>query len=138
MATVMAAAISLSAPGVASAHATPEGDHAAISVVHCAADKLPWLSSYTFDGRLKLEGGCYTINGQVRVIVRLNNGAWYFNRWVTAREHPSLAGGWINVNTGLRAPCTGHANNGYARAYDSTTNRWSPRFPVPVCTLYDD
>ncbi|MGW7541041.1 hypothetical protein ACWGKQ_07950 [Streptomyces sp. NPDC054770] len=53
-----------------------------------------------------------------------------------ATSAPFIAGGAIIVDTGLLAPCTG-GPNGYARAYDSTTDKWSPRVPVTVCNRYD-
>ncbi|WP_329274606.1 hypothetical protein [Streptomyces sp. NBC_00691] len=137
MATVMAAAISLTAPGIASAQAKSVSHHAVIAGVNCAPTP-PWVSTYAFDGDLKVEGGCFTENGQVYVTVKHNNGTVYFKKWVTARDHPSLAGGWINVNTNLRAPCTGTAKNGYARAYDAVTEKWSPKYPVSICILFDD
>ncbi|WP_406065902.1 hypothetical protein OG462_40665 [Streptomyces sp. NBC_01077] len=133
----MAAAIGLTAPGAASAHATPVSDNAVISGVNCAPTP-PWVSTYAFDGDLKVEGGCFTENGRVYVMVKHNNGTLYFKKWVTARDHPFLAGGWINVNTHLRAPCNGIEKNGYARGYDSVTKKWSAKFPVPICILYDD
>ncbi|MFF0558327.1 hypothetical protein [Streptomyces sp. NPDC004266] len=135
-ATFMAAAIGLAVPGAASAHATPAGAHTLVSAANCAPTP-PWVSTYAFDGDLKLQGGCFTIGGRVYVMVKLNNGTLYFKRWVTARDHPFLAGGWVNVNTRLHAPCAG-ASNGYARGYDQTTGKWSARFPVTICTPFDN
>ncbi|MCX5232798.1 hypothetical protein ABZY16_04945 [Streptomyces sp. NPDC006553] len=136
MAVAMAAAVSLAAPGATSAHATPARAHGAVSAVNCAPTP-PWVSTYAFDRDLKVEGGCFTIGGRVYIMVKHNNGTVYYKKWVTARDHPFLAGGWINVNTNLHAPCTG-APNGYARGYDKTTDKWSARFPVSICFLYDD
>ncbi|MFH9725481.1 hypothetical protein ACH4M4_21325 [Streptomyces sp. NPDC017254] len=96
------------------------------------------MSAYTFDGKLQVEGGCFTKYGRVYVIVKHNNGTVFFKKWITARDHPSLAGGWINVNTHLRAPCTGIAKNGYARGYDAVTGKWSAKFPVAICVLFDN
>lgn len=137
MATAMGAALCLAAPGATSAHATPKASHTAVTQVNCAPTP-PWVSTYTFANHLKVEGGCFTENGRVYVTVKHNNGTVYFKRWVTARDHPFLAGGWINVDTLLRGPCTGTPKNGYARAYDSTTEKWSPRFPVSICIRFDD
>lgn len=69
-------------------------------------------------------------------MVKHNNGTVYFKKWVVARKHPSLAGGWINVGTNLRAPCGG-PHNGCVRGYDESTDKWSARFPVTICFLID-
>ncbi|WP_369147523.1 hypothetical protein [Streptomyces sp. R44] len=136
-ATIMAAAVSLAVPGAASARtpAEPAGAHTLVSLVNCAPTP-PWVSTYDFDGDLKIQGGCFTLGRHVFVMVKHNNGTVYFKKWVVAREHPNLAGGWVNVNTNLHAPCYG-PHNGYARGYDESTDKWSARFPVTICTRYD-
>jgi hypothetical protein len=143
MTTVIAAviaAIGLAAPGATLAHAAPEGGPSAVPLTPETVTQTnsPFLFNYTFNNRLQIAGGHYTLGGRVFVTVKLNNGAVMFSRWVTARSHPITPGGAIYVDTGLRAPCTSTGNNGYARAFDRTTQTWSPRLPVPVCTLYDD
>ncbi|MEU2351522.1 hypothetical protein ABZ599_00895 [Streptomyces misionensis] len=131
----MAVTISLAAPGVTSAQATPARAHNAVSAVNCAPTP-PWVSAYAFGGDLKIQGGCFTLGRHVFVMVKHNSGAVYFKRWVVARENPSLAGGWVNVNTRLHAPCSG-PNNGYVRGYDESTNKWSAKFPVTICFRFD-
>ncbi|MGW0119969.1 hypothetical protein [Streptomyces sp. NPDC003327] len=133
---LLTSAIGLTAPGAASAQAAPAGGPTTVSGVDCAPTP-PWVSTYEFNKQLKVEGGCFTMNGRVYVTVKLNNGTVYFKKWVTARDHPYLAGGWINVNTFLRAPCTGTPNNGYVRAYDAVTEKWSAKFPAKICVLFD-
>ncbi|MFD8818045.1 hypothetical protein ACFV23_42800 [Streptomyces sp. NPDC059627] len=97
----------------------------------------PTLWTYEFSGHLKPGGADCTRSGRVYVKVKLYNGTVEFSRWVRAwQDHPFIAGGAIIVDTGLLAPCTG-GPNGYARAYDSTTDKWSPRVPVTVCNRYD-
>ncbi|MGW8763035.1 hypothetical protein ACWGN5_11120 [Streptomyces sp. NPDC055815] len=135
MAAVVAAAISLAVPGATSAHAAPAGAPDAPSLVNCGTT-LPWLSPYTFDGHLKLNGGCFTLGRHVFLMVKHNNGTIFFKKWVFAKENPSLAGGWVNTDTGLKAPCAG-PSNGYARGYDEATDRWSPRYPVTICVAFD-
>ncbi|MEW2514754.1 hypothetical protein [Streptomyces sp. NPDC046870] len=131
----VAAAVNLAAPGATSAHATPARAHHAVSLVNCAPTP-PWVSTYAFNGDLKIQGGCFTLGRHVYVMVKHNNGTVYFKKWVVAREHPFLAGGWINVNTNLHAPCGG-ASNGYVRGYDESTDKWSARVPVTICSLLD-
>ncbi|WP_225799055.1 hypothetical protein [Streptomyces sp. NK15101] len=136
MTAVVAAAISLAVPGAASAQAAPASTPNAPSLVNCGTT-LPWLSPYEFGGRLHLNGGCFTLNRHVFLVVKYNNGTIAFKKWVFSKNHPNLAGGWVNTATGLKAPCAG-PSNGYARGYDEATDRWSPRVPVTIgCVAFD-
>jgi len=101
-----------------------------------AAPNDPFLFSYAFNNRLALGGGHYTMGGRVLVVVRLNNGTTFFSQNLTARPHSVTPGGTVYVHTNLPARCSTN-NNGYARALDRTTNRWSPRVPVGVCRRID-
>jgi hypothetical protein len=96
----------------------------------------PFLFSYTFNNHLKLGGGYFTTGGRVYVVVKLNNGTVKFARDVTAQPHNVTPGGAVYVETSIAAPCP-PGSNGYARAYDRTTQQWSPRLPVAVCVRID-
>ena len=96
----------------------------------------PFLFAYTFNNHLKLGGGNYTIGGKVYVVVKFNNGTVKFARDVTAQPHDITPGGAVYVETTVAAPCA-PGNNGYARAYDRTTDKWSPRLPVAICVRID-
>ncbi|MER7948118.1 hypothetical protein ABTY59_12120 [Streptomyces sp. NPDC096079] len=136
MAAVVAAAISLAVPGAASAHTAPASTPKVASLVNCGTT-LPWLSPYEFGGHLKLNGGCFTLDRHVFLVVKYNNGTIAFKKWVVSKEQQGLAGGWVNTDTGLKAPCSG-PSNGYARGYDEATDRWSPRYPVTIgCVSFD-
>ena len=101
-----------------------------------AAAGEPFLFSYTFDNHLKVAGGNFTMNGAVQLVVRRNNGTTVFARTVTAKPHSVTPGGAIYVDTPISAPCA-PGNNGYARAFDKTTQKWSPRLPVAICQRID-
>lgn len=101
-----------------------------------AAPGEPFLFSYVFNNHLKIAGGYFTMNGGVQLVVRLNNGKTVFVRNVTARPHSVTPGGAIYVDTPIAAPCA-PGNNGYARAFDRTTQRWSPRLPIAICQRID-
>ena len=101
-----------------------------------AAPNEPFLFSYTFDHHLALGGGYYTMNGFVLVVVRLNNGKTMWSQNLRAKPHSVTPGGTVYVHTTIPQPCSTN-NNGYARALDRTTNRWSSRIPVGVCVHFD-
>ena len=96
----------------------------------------PFLFAYTFNDHLKLGGGNYTVGGRVYVVVKFNNGTTKFARNVTAQPHDITPGGAVYVETTIAAPCA-PGDNGYARAYDRTTDKWSPRLPVTICVRID-
>ncbi|MEU7067819.1 hypothetical protein [Streptomyces sp. NPDC046161] len=132
------AAIALSSFGPTSAQGTVQHTASDVSAVPGVVNKAnaPFLFQYTFNGHLKLGGGNYTLNGRVFVVVKFNNGTVRFRTWVTAWDHPYHPGGAVYVDTGIPAPCAG-SSNGYARAYDQATARWSPRVPVTICVRFD-
>lgn len=101
-----------------------------------AAPAAPFLFSYTFDNHLALGGGYYTMNGWVFVVVKSSDGAVMFSQDVRAKPHSITPGGAVYVQTSIAAPCA-PGNKGYARAYDRTTQKWSPRLPVAVCQRID-
>ena len=126
----------IKARGAATVAMVAIGMLAAAVPERAAAANDPFLFSYTFDHHLALGGGYYTMGGRVLVVVRLNNGTtkWFQN--VTAKPHSVTPGGTVYVHTNIPQPCSTN-NNGYARALDRTTGRWSPRIPVGVCVLID-
>ena len=128
--------LSTGARSVATAAIVAVGMLAATSSERASAANEPFLFSYTFDHNLALGGGYYTMGGRVLVVVRLNNGTtkWFTN--VTAKPHSVTPGGTVYVHTNIPQPCS-TSNNGYARALDRTTNRWSPRIPVGICVRID-
>lgn len=96
----------------------------------------PFLFNYTFNGHLKVAGGNFTMGGRVFLTVKYNSGRAAFSKWQIARPHSITPGGAIYVDTTIAAPCAG-SKNGYARAYDEATNRWSARLPVSICQRID-
>ncbi|MFF5785456.1 hypothetical protein ACFY8P_10860 [Streptomyces sp. NPDC012693] len=137
------AVVALSAPTATSASAAAPAREAAPAVAPLTAEALkkapaPFLFQYTFNHHLKIGGGNFTVNGRVYLVVKLNNGRVMFQKWVTARTHSITPGGTIYVETSVSSPCSpSTGNNGYARAFDDTTQKWSPRLPVPVCVRID-
>ncbi|MFB7368411.1 hypothetical protein ACFC0D_00955 [Streptomyces sp. NPDC056222] len=136
------AVVALSAPVATSApaaHSAREGTPSGASLTPELLKKAPapFLFHYTFNNHLKIGGGNFTVGGRVYLVVKLNNGRVMFSRWVTAQPHSITPGGAIYVETSVASPCGGSGNNGYARAFDRTTQTWSPRLPVPVCVRID-
>ncbi|MER8047405.1 hypothetical protein [Streptomyces sp. NPDC094032] len=129
------AAVALLAPAAAAAPAPATAPAATSASVTMKAPD-PFLFQYTFNGHLKIGGGNFTVGGQVTLLVKLNNGTVMFRQTVTAQTHPITPGGAIYVETTISSPCA-PGNNGYARAFDHTTQTWSPRLPVPVCQRID-
>ncbi|SEP67214.1 hypothetical protein SAMN04487983_1001243 [Streptomyces sp. yr375] len=125
-ATVAAAPLATAAPATAPQHTT------------AAVTKAPqsFLFQYTFNHHLKIGGGNFTVGGLVYLAVKFNNGAIFFHTNVTAQTHPVTPGGAIYVETTVASPCA-PGNNGYAQAYDWTTQTWSPKLPVPICVPID-
>lgn len=109
---------------------------ALIASPQATAAAEPFLFGYTFNNHLNLGGGNYTMGGRVYVVVKFNNGTTKFARDVTAKPHNVTPGGAVYVETTIAAPCA-PGNNGYARAYDRTTEKWSPRLPVTICVRID-
>jgi hypothetical protein len=109
---------------------------AGLSSGPAAAANDPFLFNYTFDHHLALGGGYYTMNGQVLVVVRLNNGKTMWSQNLQAKPHSITPGGTVYVHTNIPQPCSVN-NNAYARALDRTTGRWSPRIPVGYCVRFD-
>ncbi len=101
-----------------------------------AATDAPFLFNYTYNGHLKIGGGYFTAGRNVYLLVNLNDGTRKFSKKVTAHDHSITPGGAIYVETTIAAPCAWD-NNGYARAYDYATRRWSPRLQVGVCQNID-
>jgi len=97
-----------------------------------AAPPEPFLFSYTFDSHLKLGGGNFTIGGEGHGYLRFSPQNTFWSEGVVAQPHPVTPGGAVYVQTRSAAPCP-PGNNGYARAYDVATSRWSPRLPVTIC-----
>ncbi|GAA2803948.1 hypothetical protein [Streptomyces showdoensis] len=133
LASVASVALIVPAAAAAPAPATPVAPET-LSVVTKAPD--PFLFQYTFNHHLKIGGGNFTVGGRVTLLVKLNNGTVVFRQTVIAQTHSITPGGAIYVETTVSSPCA-PGNNGYARAYDHTTETWSPRLPVPVCQRID-
>ncbi|MFG3345102.1 hypothetical protein ACGF1Z_08540 [Streptomyces sp. NPDC048018] len=129
------AAVALAAPTAAPASAAPAAA-APESVSVTTKAPASFLFSYTFNGHLKIGGGNFTVGGPVTLYIKLNNGTIMFRQTVIAHTHAITPGGAIYVETNVSSPCA-PGNNGYARAYDRTTQTWSPRLPVPVCQRID-
>ncbi|WP_285550658.1 hypothetical protein [Actinoplanes regularis] len=141
--TVAALVAGAASPASAASAATidPAADSAGLAlapgtVTVLRAGDSPFLFSYGYNSHLKIAGGYFTDGGKVYVVVKLNSGTKKFSKNVTAHTHPITPGGAIYVETTVASPC-GAGNNGYARAYDYTTGRWSPRLPVPICQRID-
>ncbi|MGP3955209.1 hypothetical protein ACTWPT_04370 [Nonomuraea sp. 3N208] len=101
-----------------------------------ARQDRPFLFNYTFNGHLKIAGGDFTMGGRVFLTVKYDSGRAAFSKWQIARPHSITPGGTIYVDTTIAAPCAG-SKNGYARAYDEATKRWSARLPVSICQRID-
>ncbi|MEU6933666.1 hypothetical protein [Streptomyces sp. NPDC046385] len=130
------AAVALLVPTTASAAPAPAAQPVPESVSVATKAPAPFLFQYTFNGHLKIGGGNFTVDGPVTLYVKLNNGTVMFRQTVIARTHSITPGGAIYVETTISSPCA-PGNNGYARAFDRTTQTWSPRLPVPVCQRID-
>jgi len=125
----------LTAPATAAAPATvPSSVTSADSVTKKAP--ASFLFQYAFNGHLKIGGGNFTVGGPVTLYLKLNNGTVMFRKTVTAQTHPITPGGAIYVETPFSSPCA-PGNNGYARAFDRTTQTWSPRLPLAICQRID-
>ncbi|MER5325844.1 hypothetical protein [Streptosporangium roseum] len=141
-ATATAAIVALGVPALgAAANASATSAAGATSTVSAGAvDGLkqaqPFLFTYTFNGRLKVAGGNFTVGRRVYLVVKYNTGRTAFSRWETARTHSITPGGAVYVETTIAAPCAG-GTNGYARGYDDATRTWSPRLAVAICQRID-
>ncbi|MFF2566539.1 hypothetical protein ACIRQF_23300 [Streptomyces sp. NPDC101191] len=133
LAVTSVAAVALAAPTAAPAPAAPAAPESVSVTTKAPAS---FLFKYTFNGHLKIGGGNFTVGGPVTLYIKLNNGTIMFRQTVIAKTHPITPGGAIYVETNVSSPCA-PGNNGYARAYDRTTQTWSPRLPVPVCQRID-
>lgn len=132
-------AAALTAPVAAAAPATAPAAAPATTATPASAEQKAhksFLFNYTFNGHLKIGGGNFTVGGKVTLYVKLNNGTVMFRKTVVATTHPITPGGAIYVETTIAAPCA-PGNNGYARAFDRTTQIWSPRLPVAICQRID-
>jgi hypothetical protein len=116
---------------VGSTTATSRADTSSVLRTH--QQDAPFLFSYVFSGHLVVAGGDFTMGGRVYLTVREGDGTSVYSRTVVARPHAVTPGGAIYVQTPIPAPCA--RNNGYARAYDYTTRRWTRTLPVGVCKL---
>ncbi|WP_329415798.1 hypothetical protein OG802_30820 [Streptomyces sp. NBC_00704] len=137
--TAVAAAVAATigvAPLAAAAPAAPLAPRAA-PAAPTRAPQQPFLFSYTFNHHLQIGGGNFTVGGRVYVAVKFNNGKVFWARNVYARTHPITPGGAVYVETTVASPCAPGTANGYARAYDWTTQQWTPRLPVPICVPID-
>ncbi|MBT2406615.1 MULTISPECIES: hypothetical protein [unclassified Streptomyces] len=102
-------------------------------------DKAPaglYLFQYTYRGHLKIGGGNFTLGGRVYVAVKFNSGQVKYHGTVTAKTNSGVPGGAVYLETNISAPCA-PGNNGYAQAYDYSTQTWSPRLPVAICVRLD-
>ncbi|MFZ3492906.1 hypothetical protein ACODT5_06665 [Streptomyces sp. 5.8] len=134
------AVVGLGVTPTATADAAPVGLPAqGLSTTPAALDKAPgdlYLFQYTYRGHLKVGGGNFTLGGKVYVVVKYNTGKIRYHSTVTAKTNSGIPGGAVYLETNITAPCA-PGNNGYARAYDHSTETWSPRLPVAICQRID-
>ncbi|MEU7056282.1 hypothetical protein [Streptomyces sp. NPDC046197] len=136
VAVCAAAVVGLGTASPATVSAAPNAPQQKAASLAQAPQGQPFLFSYNFNQHLKLGGGNFTVGGRVYVAVMYNNGRVAFARNVIAHTHPITPGGAVYVETNIAAPCA-PGSNAYARAYDWTTQRWSPKLPVTVCVRFD-
>lgn len=142
--TVTATALAVVGLGVApSATATADAAPADVPTqgrsTPASLDKAPaglYLFQYTYRNHLKIGGGNFTLGGKVYVVVKFNSGKIKYDGTVTAKTNSGVPGGAVYLETNISAPCA-PGNNGYARAYDHSTETWSPRLPVAICQRID-
>ncbi|MFE4258804.1 hypothetical protein [Streptomyces sp. NPDC056883] len=111
----------------------------ALSTTPAALDKAPgdlYLFQYTHRNHLKIGGGNFTVGGEVYIVVKYNTGKLRYHSTVIAKTQAGMPGGAAYLETNITAPCA-PGNNGYARAYDHSTETWSPRLPVAICQRID-
>ncbi|WP_371614342.1 hypothetical protein [Streptomyces sp. NBC_00454] len=110
------------------------------STTPAALDKAPgdlYLFQYNnSQGHLSIGGGNFTLGGRVYMVVKYNSGQMRYQGTVTAKTVSGVPGGAAYLHTNISAPCA-PGNNGYARAYDYSTETWSPRLPVAICQRID-
>lgn len=132
--------LGVSPTAMATADAAPAGLPAQVqSTAPAALDKAPgdlYLFQYTYRGHLKIGGGNFTLGGKVYVVVKFNSGQIKYQGTVTAKTRSGIPGGAVYLETNISAPCA-PGNNGYARAYDHSTETWSPKLPVAICVRFD-
>lgn len=132
--------LGVSPTATAMADAAPAGlPTQARSTAPAGLDKAPtgpYLFQYTYRGHLKIGGGNFTLGGKVYVVVKFNSGQIKYQGTVTAKTNSGVPGGAVYLETNISAPCA-PGNNGYARAYDHSTETWSPRLPVAICVRID-
>lgn len=139
---VTATALSVVGLGVspmATADVAPAGLPTQVRSTPVSLDKAPaglYLFQYTYRGHLKIGGGNFTLGGRVYVVVKFNSGQIKYQGTVTAKTNSGVPGGAVYLETNISAPCA-PGNNGYARAYDHSTETWSPRLPVAICVRFD-
>ncbi|MFE5805760.1 hypothetical protein [Streptomyces sp. NPDC056491] len=123
----------------APADAAPAGLPAQLRSAPAAADKAPeglYLFQYTYRSHLKIGGGNFTLGGKVYVAVKYNTGKVRYSGNVIAKTNSGVSGGAVYLETNISAPCA-PGNNGFAQAYDYSTDTWSPKLPVAICVRID-
>lgn len=132
--------LGVSPTATATADAAPVGlPTQVLSTTPASLDKAPgdlYLFQYTYRNHLKIGGGNFTLGGKVYVVVKYNTDKIRYHSTVTAKTHADIPGGAVYLETNISAPCA-PGNNGYARAYDHSTETWSPRLPVAICVRID-
>lgn len=78
---------------------------------------------------IKINGDHFN-SGTVSLLIRADTGRIVWSGTAQASPHGGFAGGSFGYRT-LQPTCSG-APNGYARAYDSTSQRWSAKVPLRV------
>ncbi|WP_214103934.1 hypothetical protein [Acrocarpospora catenulata] len=92
-----------------------------------------WVTTYQENvAKLKVNGSYFNF-GPVKIVIRFADGrtAWAGTLYADAR--PSYPGGSFGRRTGM-FDCSGPGKpaNGYARAYDVRSGRWSDKVPVRI------
>ncbi|MBT2447439.1 hypothetical protein J7F03_10200 [Streptomyces sp. ISL-43] len=136
---VVGLGVSPTATATATADAAPAGLPTQVRSTPASLDKAPgglYLFQYTYRNHLKIGGGNFTLGGKVYVAVKFNSGQIKYHGTVTAKTNSGIPGGAVYLETNISAPCA-PGNNGYAVAYDHSTETWSSRLPVAICVRFD-
>ncbi|UQX04600.1 hypothetical protein [Streptomyces sp. RerS4] len=136
---VVGLGVSPMSTATAIADASPAGRPSQVQSMPAGLDKAPgglYLFQYTYRNHLKIGGGNFTLGGKVYVVVKFNSGQIRYQGTVTAKTNSGVPGGAVYLETNISSPCA-PGNNGYARAYDHSTETWSPRLPVAICVRID-
>jgi hypothetical protein len=98
---------------------------------------VPWIGTYAFDGKLRVEGSNYTLGGQVDVFTKFSDGQSFHRERVTAIENQSAPGGWVTAATNSVSDPPAGVYNGFVQAHDLASNKWSPKLPIIISVPFD-